>query len=311
MRAFTVLQTDGIAQLRLSDVARPIPARGEVTIQIKAAGVTPTELLWYPTTHKKDGQERIAAVPGHEFSGVVVELGEDAGPFAIGDAVFGMNDWFASGATAEFCVAPVTSIALKPAQLSHVDAAAVPISALTAWQALTKHAEAEKGERLLLAGAGGSVGLMAVQIATMLGCNVIASASKSDFTLLNKLGVSELIDYQTTRFEEVLTSVDIVLDTVGSDILQRAAHLLRANGRMVTIAADAEGKDDPLISKAFFIVEPSGRQLEKISGLISRGVVRPFVKAVVPFEAAPQAYLERGLAAAKPGKIVIQVEPPV
>lgn len=309
LKAFTVVQTSESTQLTLSDVPSPKPASGEVVVQIKAAGVIPTELLWYPTTHTKDGKERLQTVPGHEFSGVIKELGEGVTEFALGDAIFGMNDWFESGATAELCVAPVTSLSRKPPQMDHVVAATVPISALTAWQALVTRAKAQAGERLLIVGAGGAVGLMAVQVAKILGCHVIASASQTDFALLKRLGVDEVIDYQTSRFEKQTNDLDIVFDTVGSDTLHRAAPLLSARGRLFTIAADAEGKEDAIIAKAFFIVEPAGEDLERISQLISNGAIETFVKAVVPFQSAPQAYLDKGLGVGQAGKIVIQVDP--
>ena len=308
MKVFTFSQTDGTAQLRASERATPAPKRGEVLIQVRAAGVTPTELLWYPTTHSQDGRRRVNAVPGHEFSGVVAELGEDVPRFAVGDEIFGMNDWFAEGATAEYCVAPASSITLKPPSLSHVSAAAVPISALTAWQALVKRADSRPGERLLILGAAGAVGLMAVQIATILGCHVVASASQEHFGLLRRLGVQELIDYRTSGFENLTKSIDIVFDTVGSDSLQRAEPLLNPGGRMVTIAADAEGKADPLIANSFFIVEPSEEQLRQISDFIVKGQIESFVKAAVPFGSSPQAYLDKNLGAGKVGKLVILMD---
>src|SRR4030095_12701778 len=129
------------------------------------AGVIATELRWYPTTHTKTGGDRSSAIPGHEFSGVVAALGAGTGDWAVGDEIYGMNDWFAEGATAQFCLARPASVARKPERLSHAEAASVPISALTAWQGLLERARLRAGERVLIHGGAGSVGLFAVQLA--------------------------------------------------------------------------------------------------------------------------------------------------
>ena len=126
---------------------------------------TPTELRWYPTTHAPDGGKRTGAIPGHEFSGIVEAVGPDVDPGHVGAEVFGMNDWFAEGATAEYCVAPSPSIAAKPYRLSHAEAASVPIGALTAWQGLFDRARLRARERVLIHGGSGAVGIFAVQLA--------------------------------------------------------------------------------------------------------------------------------------------------
>src|SRR5215467_14766041 len=129
-----VIKADPGPVLILAELPKPESGSGEILVQVHAAGVTPTELLWYPTTHTKLGTARTRTVPGHEFSGVITEIGKDIHGFEVGDEVYGMNDWFADGATAEFCVTLPRNIALKPATLSHEAAASVPIGALTAWQ---------------------------------------------------------------------------------------------------------------------------------------------------------------------------------
>jgi NADPH:quinone reductase-like Zn-dependent oxidoreductase len=147
----------------------PQPRPGEMLIHIQAAGVTPTELRWYPTTHTPDGGKRTGAIPGHEFSGIVEAVGRDVDPGLVGREVFGLNDWFADGATAEYCVAQPSGIALKPHRPSHAEAASVPIGALTAWQGLFDRARLRPGERVLVHGASGSVGIFAVQLARRAG----------------------------------------------------------------------------------------------------------------------------------------------
>ena len=169
--------------LRLSDSAKPTalvednmpqpePRAGELLVQVFAAGVTSKELLWYPTTHNKKDEPRSRAVPGHEFSGVIAAAGEDAAGFDVGQEVYGMNDWFADGAMAEFCITQPSSIARKPSSLTHVEAASVPIGALTAWQGLFDRARLQAGERVLVHGGAGAVGLFAIQLARIHGAHV-------------------------------------------------------------------------------------------------------------------------------------------
>jgi NADPH:quinone reductase-like Zn-dependent oxidoreductase len=169
--------SDGAASgLVEDDVAKPKPGRGEMLVRVYAAGVTSKELLWYPTTHDKSGELRSRAVPGHEFSGVIEAAGEDAEGFSAGQEVYGMNDWFSDGATAEYCVTRPASVAPKPAQLTHVEAASVPIGALTAWQGLFDRAKLQAGERVLVHGGAGAVGLFAIQLARLHGAHVTATA---------------------------------------------------------------------------------------------------------------------------------------
>jgi NADPH:quinone reductase-like Zn-dependent oxidoreductase len=270
--------------------AVPQPGRGEMLIRVHAAGVTPTELRWYPTTHTPDGGRRTSAIPGHEFSGVVEAVAADVDPDQIGREVFGMNDWFADGATADYCTSPSTSVALKPSRLSHLEAASAPIGALTAWQGLFDHAKLQPGERILVHGGSGAVGVFAIQLARRAGAHVITTASSRNFDFLSQLGADEMIDYRTDRFEDSARDVDIVFDTVGGETLNRSWSLLKSRGRMVTVAADSEGTKDKRIEKAFFIVEPNHKELTEISRLLDAGELQCFVDAVVPFVRASDAY---------------------
>src|SRR6266540_3250160 len=174
--------------MRLSDSAaapvlveenapQPQPGRGELLVQIYAAGVTSKELLWYPTTHSKNGERRSRSVPGHEFSGVIAGVGEDVAGFDIGQEVYGMNDWFSDGAMAEYCITQPTSVGRRPPRLTHVEAASVPIGALTAWQGLFDRARLQAGERILVHGGAGAVGIFALQLARIHGAHVITTAS--------------------------------------------------------------------------------------------------------------------------------------
>src|SRR5690349_12814629 len=163
MKAMQINKADQGPGLILAEVQKPEPGPGEILIRVHAAGVTPTELLWYPTTHTKSGTARLGAVPGHEFSGIIAAIGNDVRGFEVGDQVYGLNDWFIDGATAEFCITLPQNVARKPTTLSHEAAASVPIGALTAWQGLIERAKLELGERVLIHGGAGAVGLFAVQ----------------------------------------------------------------------------------------------------------------------------------------------------
>ncbi len=287
------------------DAPGPRPGAGEILVRVHAAAVTPTELLWMPTATTRDGAPRpLPLVMGHEFSGVVAALGAGVADVAVGDAVYGMNDWFRDGAQAEYCVARALDVAPKPRTLDHAAAAATPISALTAWQGLIARARLAAGERVLVHGAAGAVGLFAVQLARELGAHVIGTASAAALELVRRLGADEALDYRATRFEAAIDPVDVVFDTVGGDTLVRSWTVLRPGGRLVTIAASAEGTPDARTEAAFFIVAPDRDALAEIGRRIDAGHLRVFVDAALPLADAQQAY------ARKPerGKVVLRVE---
>jgi len=292
-------------ELVLRPAWRPVPEpqEGEILIQVSPAGVTPTEKTWYPTSHHADGTARSKAIPGHEFSGLVAELGAGAIGYRLGDAVFGFNDWFAEGATAEFCITKPSSLSLKPSSLSHTEAASVPIGLLTAWQGLGLRAKLQKGERALIHGGAGAVGLFAVQLAKSQGAHVIATSSKANLDFVRQLGANEVIDYRERRFEEA-GAFDVIFDTVGGETLDRSWGLLKNGGRLVTIAANAESSTDPRAKSAFFIVEQDGEQLAALAKLFDSGKLKAFVKAELPMEEADHAY--SGSITGKPGKLVIR-----
>ena len=283
----------------------PQPRTGEMLIHIQAAGVTPTELRWYPTTHTPDGGKRTGAIPGHEFSGIVEAVGQEVNPGLAGCDVFGLNDWFADGATAEYCIAQASSVAPKPHRLSHAEAASVPIGALTAWQGLFDRAKLRAGERVLIHGASGGVGIFAVQLARRAGASVIATASARNAEFLSQLGAERVVDYQSGRFEEHVSDVDVVFDGVGGTTLERSWNVLKPAGRMVTIAADSEGAHDERTKAAFFIVEPNHQELWEVTRLLDRGDLKVCVDGVVPLAQASAAYLGAAGRQLGRGKVVI------
>ncbi len=268
----------------------PSPGRGELLIRVCAAGVILTELSWSPTTHTKTGEPRVGAIPGHEFSGLVAGAGADAGSFEIAQEVYGMNDWYSDGAMAEYCVAPVCGVAPKPQHLSHVEAASIPISALTAWQGLFDRAKLQGGERVLVHGGAGAVGTMVIQLAKLHGAEVIATASARNREFVAHLGATQVIDYREARFEEQVKDVDVVFDTVGGDTLERSWGVLKPGGRLVTVVSTAANSTDDRVKKAFFIVEPNQKQLVEVGALLDSGRLHPAVDAVIRFSHAAEAY---------------------
>lgn len=289
-------------------VPRPQPRPGELLVRVHAAGVTPTELIWYTTTHAKDGSRRSRAILGHEFSGVVAAVGRETIGFEVGQDVYGMNDWFADGAIAEYCLTHPSSVAGKPTRLTHVEAASVPIGALTAWQGLFDRAKLQAGEHVLVHGGAGGVGLFAIQLARFHGARTTATASARNLDFVARLGADRVIDYRAVPFEDEVSSVDVVFDTVGGDTLQRSWGVLQPGGRMVTIAADSEMTTDPRVKQAFFIVEPNREQLIRVGDLLESGALRPVVDAVIPLTRAPEAYGGRMGERRGRGKLVVAVE---
>lgn len=259
---------------------RPNAGDGELLIRVRAAGVTSSELHWEPNWRSKSGEKRVNAVPGHEFSGVICDSGQE---------VFGMNDWYCDGAMAEYCVAPVSAVAAKPKSLSDAEAASVPISALTAWQGLFDHGRLKAGESVLIHGGAGSVGIFAVQLARLHGARVFATASARNIDFVRSLGAEQVIDYAASRFEDLVKQVDIVFDTVGGETLERSWSVLAPGGRLVTVSS-AAGSNDARAKAAFFIVKPNQAQLIEVGRLLDASKLRTAVNAVTPLSRAADAY---------------------
>jgi NADPH:quinone reductase-like Zn-dependent oxidoreductase len=307
MKAIRLHTRGGPEALIYEEAPQPHPQAGEVLVRVHAAAVTPTELMWAPTWKTRTGEDRpFPIILGHEFSGVIAALGAGVTEWAAGDPVYGLNDWFADGAHAEYCVAPAAPLAPKPRTLEHVQAAVVPISALTAWQALFERARLRAGQRVLIHGAAGSVGSFAVQLARWRGVHVIGTASAQHLDFVRDLGADEVIDYRATRFEERVRDLDAVLDTVGGETLRRSWGVLKSGGTLVTIAAPSEGAEDPAVREAFFIVAANRAHLVEIARLIDAGQSRVFLQEAFPLAQARQAY-ERAQGGGTRGKIVLRV----
>jgi NADPH:quinone reductase-like Zn-dependent oxidoreductase len=307
MKIMRLSDSEQLSVLAEEDGPLPQPRRDELLIRVYAAGVTPTELLWYPTTHSKNGESRSHAVPGHEFSGVIAAMGEDVVGFEIGQEVYGMNDWFSDGALAEYCLTQPTSVAQKPRSLTHTEAASVPIGTLTAWQGLFARARLQAGESVLVHGGAGAVGVFAIQLARLHGAHVITTASARNHAFLSRLGAERVIDYRAVRFEESVRDIDVVFDTVGGDTLRRSWGVLKPGGRMITIAADSETSTDERVKQAFFIVEPNQTQLIQTGDRLEKGDLQPVVDAVLPLARASAAYTGEVKQRRGCGKLVVTV----
>lgn len=306
MKAAYLKSNSGANSLTVGDIPAPKPAAGEVLVKVYATAVTPTELRWQPTFNQSDGQARpFPIVLSHEFSGVIASLGSNVTGLSVGDEVYGLNDWYTNGAQAEFCVVSTGAVAQKPKSLNFAEAAVVPMSALTAWQALIERGQLERGQRVLIHGSAGGVGTFAVQLARWRGANVIATASANNIDFVRALGADQVIDYHNTRFEDVICDVDVVLDGVGGETLQRSWSILKPGGKMITIVGGGDSADQRT-GDAFFIVRADGSQLARVGEMIDAGQLRVFLEAVYPLDAARDAYA-RAQQGGMRGKVALTV----
>ncbi|WP_329450839.1 NADP-dependent oxidoreductase [Streptomyces sp. NBC_01724] len=270
MQAITVRDRNArLAGLSLTDMPYPHAAENDVIVRVHAAGFTRGELEWPATWTDRAGRDRTPSVPGHELSGVVVELGYGTTGLSVGQRVFGLADWTRNGTLAEYTAVEARNLAPLPADIDHTLAAALPISGLTAWQGLFDHGRLTTGQTVLIHGAAGGVGSIAVQ--------------------LEKL--------------EDAGEADVVLDVIGGDILDRSAGLIRTGGTLVTIAMPP--KIQPKDGRAvFFVVEPDRARLTDLAARLRDGRLKPVFGAVRPLTEAPAAFAP---GKRTPGKTIIRV----
>jgi NADPH:quinone reductase-like Zn-dependent oxidoreductase len=247
-------------------------------------------------------------IPSHEVAGVVAAVGPAVTVIATGDPVYGLTDFYRDGAAAEYVVAQATGLAPKPRTLDYVKAAAVPLSALTAWQSLFDQAGLAAGQRVLIHGAAGGVGSFAVQFARWRGAHVIGTASARNTAFVGGLGANEVIDYRLSRFEDTVHDVDVVLDTIGGETQERSFTVLRQGGTLVSLVnpPSAEQAATHRVHGLFFVVEPNRDELIQIARLIDDGIVHTVVSEVFPLTQARAAYAQ-GLAGHNRGKVVLRV----
>ncbi|KAF2782255.1 NADP-dependent oxidoreductase [Streptomyces sp. OM5714] len=306
MQAITVHDRDaGADGLSLTELPRPHAAENDVVVRVHAAGFTRGELTWPGTWTDRAGRDRTPSVPGHELSGVVEELGYGTTGLTVGQRVFGMADWTRNGSLAEYTAVEARNLAPLPAGVDHVVAAALPVSGLTAWQGLFEHGRLTTGQTVVIHGAAGSVGSVAVQLAREAGARVIATGRSADRDTCLGLGAEVFLDLESER-PEAVGEADVVFDVIGGEILRRSTALVRDGGTLVTIAEPPEAK--PENGRAvFFVVEPDRDGLAALMRRVRDGRLRPAVGEVCPLAEAPAAFAPgRG----RRGRTIVRVVPP-
>jgi NADPH:quinone reductase-like Zn-dependent oxidoreductase len=303
MQAITARDRDaGVAGLTLADLPYPHAAENDVIVRVHAAGFTPGELEWPGTWADRAGRDRTPSVPGHELSGVVVDLGYGTTGLTVGQRVFGLTDWCRNGSLAEYTAVEARNLAPLAADIDHTVAAALPISGLTAWQGLFVHAGLDIGQTVVVHGAAGGVGSIAVQLAREVGARVIGTGRTDDRDVVLGLGAQEFLDLDADPLEGV-GEVDVVLDVIGGDVLERSIALIRPGGTVVTIAMPptVQPKEGRAV---FFVVEPDRAQLAELAQRLRDGRLKPIVGAVRPLTETADAFGRRRRA---PGKTIIQI----
>jgi NADPH:quinone reductase-like Zn-dependent oxidoreductase len=295
MRAVRLHSPGGIDGLATEEVETPSTGAGEVLVRVRAAAITRDELDW-PT-------DRLPAIPSYELSGLVAAVSPDVEGVTVGEAVCALTPFDRNGVAADYAAVPADVLAPKPRTLDHVEAAAVPLAALSAWEGLFDRGGLEPGRRVLILGAAGGVGHFATQLASWRGAHVVGVAGPARLDRVRRLGADEAIDSTGTELES-LEPVDLVFDTVGGDLAARSIAAIRDGGRFVSVAEEPPA--DTQVSAEYFVVQPSRARLTELSGLLDSGAVRPEIDSVFGLADARKAFT-RSLARGKTGKVVLRV----
>ncbi|HET7881694.1 MAG TPA: NADP-dependent oxidoreductase [Acetobacteraceae bacterium] len=294
--------------IAIEDVDVPEPGEGEVLLRVKAAGVGPWD-AWIRSGRSALPQP-LPLTLGADLSGEVAAVGPGVASLAVGDAVFGNTNPRFTGAHAEYAIATAAMLARAPTALSDAQAASVPVVAVTAWQALFEQAKVAHGQTVLVHGAAGSVGAYAVQLAHHAGLHVIATAGAADVDEVRRLGADSVLDYRATRFEDVVPSVDAVVDLVGGEAQRRSFAVLKPGGTLVSAVSEPEQAMAARhgVTAMFFLVNVTSAHLARIGDLLGQGVLSPRVGAVLPLAAARTAHeMLEGSRPRPRGRVVLQV----
>jgi NADPH:quinone reductase-like Zn-dependent oxidoreductase len=306
MKAIRIHNYGGPEVLRYEDVAVPAPGAGDLLIKIRAASVNPLDWKTRAGYLKDFFPHSLPFIPGWDGSGVVEAVGSGVTKFKQGDEVYAKTN--RDGTYAEYAIFAETEAALRPMSVDPVQAAAIPVVALTAWQALFERARLGGGQKILIHGAAGGVGSFAVQLAKWKGAHVIGTASGKNQAFLHELGVDEPIDYEKTRFDEAIEGVDVVFDTIGGDTQERSWKVLNKGGILVSIVQPppAELAAKYGVRAEMLAMQPSSAQLTEIAKLIDSQHVKIVVERVLALSEARQAHelSEKGHVR---GKIVLKV----
>lgn len=310
MKAIQIHGYGDSSALSYDEVSRPEPEADDVRIRVHASGVNPVDWKIRAGYLASMLPLKFPAILGWDVSGVVDKLGSAVTGLSVGDAVYARPDIARAGTYAEYVVVRASEVAPKPKSVSHVEAAAVPLAALTAWQSLFDAANLQAGERVLIHAGAGGVGSFAIQFASVTGAEVIATASAANKDLVVSLGADQFVDYRSERFEEVVAPVDVVIDTIGGDTQARSLQLLKAGGRLVSVVQtpDADKLTAIGASGSLVMVQPSSSQLIKIANLIDTKQVRVLIDSVFALSDAKEAHTRSETGRAK-GKIVLKVIP--
>lgn len=294
----------GTAGMTLAD--RPVPVAGinDVTVRVHASGFTPTELTWPGTWADRRGADRTPSIPGHEFAGVISELGYGTAGLSVGQRVFGLTDWTRDGTLAEYVAVEARNLALLPGDVDFTVGASLPISGLTAWQGLFVHGRVQAGQRVIVHGVAGGVGSLAAQLAREAGALVIGTGRAADRDAAFEFGASEFVDLDRDRLEDI-GPVHLVFDVIGGDVQKRSVGLIQAGGTLVTIVGPPEAR--PADGLAIdFVVEADRAQLGEIVQRVRDGRLRTNIGTVAPLHEAVAALNPTARAS---GKTIIRVRP--
>lgn len=308
MKAARIVQFGSPEEIVNTDIARPEPGDGQLLVRVKAAGVGPWDALI------REGKSAISQpLPltlGSDLSGIVEAIGSRVSGLEVGEAVYGVTNEAFTGAYAEFALASAGRVARKPKLLNFIEAASVPVVAVTAWQMLFDYARVTAGQTLLILGAAGNVGGYAVQLARYAGLHVIATAAARDIEYVRKLGAEKVVDYHRSRFEEVVNAVDVVLDTVGGETRDRSIQVLRPGGILVSVVSQPipeQAAKQHDVRAVFFLVDVTSARLNAISELFDNGTLVSQVGTVLPLEQVRVAHAMLAGAPHQRGKIVLKV----
>jgi NADPH:quinone reductase-like Zn-dependent oxidoreductase len=308
VKAVRIHTYGGPEVLKYEEVPRPQAAAGEVLIRVHAAGVNPVDWKIREGYLKKFLPHTLPLILGWDVSGVVEAAGPGVTRLNVSDEVYSRPDISRDGAYAEYIVVRESEVALKPWSLDHIHAAAIPLAALTAWQTLFDAAQLEAGQTVLIHAAAGGVGSFAVQLAKWKGARVIGTASERHLEFVRQLGADEAIDYQTTRFEDVVCGVDVVLDSIGGDTQKRSWQVLKKGGILVSIVEQPSVEEAAVrgVRQSYVFIHPDATQLAELAKLADLGKLKAVVQTVLPLSEARRAH-ELSQAGHVRGKIVLKV----
>ncbi len=308
MKAVRIHEYGGPEVLVYEDAPRPQAGKGEVLVQVHAAGINPVDWKIRQGLAKDRLHYRLPLILGWDVSGVVEVVGRGVRGLKSGDEVYSRPDIMRDGAYAEYITIDQSLVALKPVMIDHVHAAGIPLAAMTAWQALFDAGGLSAGQRILIHGASGGVGTVAVQLAKWKGAYVIGTASARNQEFLRDLGADGTIDYQDVAFETVVRDVDVVLDTIGGDTQERSWTVLKKGGILVSIISPPSPQKAAAhgVRQAYVFLEPKLTQLQQITTLVDSGGLRCIVDTVLPLAEARRAH-EISQSGHARGKIILKV----